>query len=245
MILTNGCSFTEGYGLGDASLNWPSQLSRKLSLPVTNLALGGASNSRIARTTREALAQTGHKKLVVIGWTMFDRNELMHEQGYYLRATKDGCIPDSEARPDNLDVMHKHWITHSYNFWLNYRQWLYDVLDLQSHLLYRGVKFKFFTAFGDNHLADFKLNSATAMDIAEKSWQWRDRSMYEPDKELHKEYQELFQLVRQIDLTHWVTRNKDTMQSWLSTRNFQTDNTGHFLQDGHLAWSDRIAEDIL
>lgn len=53
-LVVNGCSFTYGQGLENREeSNWPALLSKKLGVPVINLANMGAGCDRIFRTTHE------------------------------------------------------------------------------------------------------------------------------------------------------------------------------------------------
>lgn len=244
MILTNGCSFTEGYDLGNAELAWPYQLANMLNQSCKNVALGGSSNTRIARTLREHLIKE-KPNLVVVGWTDFSRSELSHKEGMYVRAMSTGCLAESEYQPSDLGDLHKNWALYNYNSWINYRNWIYDVLDLQSHLSALNIPFKFFTAFGNNYIYEFLNDTDKALALADLSWQWRDRRQYDPERTIHSEWQELFQLVKQIDLTTWVDCGHETMSSYLEKNKYATDSTGHYLADGHRAWAEHITKEIL
>jgi len=53
-IVINGCSFTYCQGIEEPSKNgWPALLSKKLGIPVVNLAIGGSGNDSIHRRTYE------------------------------------------------------------------------------------------------------------------------------------------------------------------------------------------------
>jgi hypothetical protein len=242
MILINGCSFTEGYNL-PPSTNWPTVLASQLQKPFVNLAIGGSGNHRIFRTTIEYLNTHQRPELVVIGWTALARYELISNQGSYLRVTNTGCLPDTAQIPHNFDHVHKFYVTELHNDYLLFRDYVHSVLHLQNFFKQQNIKFLFFSAL-ENYIQEFKLQTALALQLADQSWQWRDRSKYEPCEEIHQEYQELKQLVDQIDLDHWVLHNSYSMQQYLSENNYQTDHTLHFLQDGHQCWANVIAKEL-
>lgn len=238
MILTNGCSFTEGHDLHDQSLCWPNVLGNLLDKPVKNLALGGASNERIFRTTQEFLIDND-PELTVIGWTQFDRNELSHHAGFYVRCHGSVCLPECEKNYNDLEVLHQNWLMYNHNRWINYRNWIYKVLFLQKYFSQLGKKYLFFTAFGNNYLKDFLEESDAALDLADQSYQWRDRNRYKPERSIHKEYQELVERVKQIDLNNWV-HPLSSMGNFLESQGFGVDHTGHYLEDGHQQWVKEI-----
>lgn len=238
MILANGCSFTEGYDLPDRSKCWANTLGNLLNSPVKNLALGGASNERIVRTTQEFLINND-PELIVIGWTQFDRNELSHHSGFYVRCHGSVCLPECEIRPDDLTTIHQNWVMYNHNQWINYRNWIYNILFLQKYFLQIKQPYLFFSAFGNNYLKDFLEESDFALELADKSYQWRDRKKYKPERSIHKEYQELVEKVKQINLNNWV-HPLSSMGNFLESQGFSVDHTGHYLEDGHQQWAQEI-----
>jgi hypothetical protein len=241
MILTNGCSFTEGYDLPDKSLAWPSQLGTLLNQSIKNLALGGSSNDRIVRTMKEELFQL-NPSLVVIGWTTNDRNELHHSQGFYVRATGHGCIPECEQVPEDINILHNNWAKYNLNSWVNYRNWIYNVLFFQTLFEKLKIPYIFFTALGDNYINEFINQTDKSLFLADTSYQWRDRTKYLPERTIHKEWKELVTLCQQINLNHWALQNKVTMHQYLS--NYPKDATGHPLGDGHEVWARVLAKHL-
>jgi hypothetical protein len=244
ILLTNGCSFTEGYGLVDRQSNWPSQLGICLNQNPVNLALGGASNDRIFRTTIEYLNTNPTPGLVVIGWTVFNRAELESDTGMYLRLTNIDCLPDTAEVTKDFTNIHKFWLTNLYNQYMSYRNWVHYVLHLQDYFDSKQIKYRFFSAFGNNYIQEFITESDRALELADQSFQWRDRKKYNPCRDIHKEYQELIRLTKQIDLSNWITNNQHTMQSFLNIKKCAVDNTGHFLADGHQIWATQIQKEL-
>ena len=243
MLFTNGCSFTEGYDLPDFTCSWPHQLAELCESPVTNLALGGASNDRITRTTKEWLC-TNSADLIVIGWTQYDRNELSHHKGLYVRCHGSVCLPESDHVPDDADTIHKNWLLYNHNLWLNYRNWLYDVLFWQKFFSQTKQKYVFFTAFEDNYIQDFIQGTDRALELADLSYQWRDRKKYAPEKTIHTEYKELVNLANQINLDGWILPFSSMGKS-LELQGYKVDHTGHYLEDGHQRWAQQLYEKII
>lgn len=242
MIFVNGCSFTEGYDLPDQTQRWSDVLSRMLDKKVNNVSLGGASNDRIFRTTKEHLIEHD-PELVVIGWTQFDRNELSHSEGFYVCCHGIVSLPECEYIPDNMEQFHRSWIIYNHNKWINYRNWIYNLLFLQKYFKQAKIQYRFFTAFDYNYIYDFLNETDSALELADLSYQWRDRKKYQPERSIHKEYQELTEKVKQIDLTNWV-HPFSSMGEFLGNRGYKTDNTGHYLKDGHQRWTQEIYDTL-
>lgn len=243
ILLANGCSFTEGYDLDDPMKSWPFQLASKLNYNVVNLALGGASNDRIFRTTIEYLNTHNKPDLIVIGWTGFNRAELSSADGMYLRLTNNRCLPDTLELDKDLTNIHKFWFVNLHNEYISYRNWIHYILHLQMYFDHANIKYRFFSAF-DNYINEFLTESDLALELADHSYQWRDRNKYAPFRDIHQEYQELVSLTKRINLSNWILSNRYTMQSYLKQEKFTTDSTGHFLADGHAAWAERIGQDL-
>lgn len=243
MLLANGCSFTEGYDLTDQTQRWSDVLGQQLGYSqIINQAIGGASNDRIFRTTKEYLVSNS-PELIVIGWTQFDRNELSHCEGFYVRCHGSVCLPECEYTPNDVDTVHKNWLLYNHNKWINYRNWIYDVVFLQNYFAKTNQCYRFFTAFDYNYIEDFLNGTDTALELADLSYQWRDRTRYQPERTIHQEYQELVNIAKQINLDNWV-HPFSSMGEFLNNANYQTDHTGHYLEDGHQRWAQEIHDTL-
>jgi hypothetical protein len=243
MLLTNGCSFTEGYDLPLLTDSWPFALGRLFDIEVENLAVGGGSNDRIYRTTIEYLNVNPVPDLVIIGWTSFFRSELSHSEGIYLRVLPHNCVTEPHRVEIDGEKMHRFWVENLYNEYINYRKWVNYVLHLQDYFDSKKIPYRFFTAIDDNLLDAFLKDSPKALELADKSWQWRDRSRYNPCADIHTEYQELKAMIKRINLDHWIMKNEINMEDYLSSLGYQKDKTGHFMSDGHQRWAESIADE--
>ena len=74
MIYCFGDSFTYGVELADKSCAWPHVLSKKLSQPIENFGIAGASNDTIARTVVEKVLDN-RPDFVIVSWTIVTRYE--------------------------------------------------------------------------------------------------------------------------------------------------------------------------
>lgn len=242
MILINGCSFTEGYNLTDPQDNWPNQFGTITQKQVTNLALGGASNDRIYRTTKEWLVTNPQPEHVIIGWTNFDRSELSHHQGLYIRGIPTGSQSEIEYNPDDMDIVHKHWLSYNLNGWINYRNWLYNVLFLQDYFESHSIPYTFFHAVRDPLIISFLKQRDNALELADQAWQWRDKSKYKADRKTHTEFKELVNLCRRVDLDRWLIPENGGLYDHLLYKGFKTDETNHFYGDGYAYWANLLLD---
>lgn len=87
-IVVNGCSWTYGQGLANPSKDaWPALLSKKLNIPIVNIAMPGSGNDSIFRRSSQYLFKnlpTNSKPLFIIAWSHIDREEAwnIHEGRY-------------------------------------------------------------------------------------------------------------------------------------------------------------------
>lgn len=237
MIYCNVCSFTEGYNLVSLTDSWPSVLGKQLTQTVINQAAGGSSNDRIYRTTVE-YCNTHTPNMVVIGWTSIARNEWSHTKGTYLRLAPKTYLADDSELTDDIEPIHKFWIQHVCNEYINFRNLLHYVLHLQDYFKSKQISYKFFTALGQSYLHEFLQESDTAFELARQSFHWKKyRNDYEQDsKETHVKYQELKILIQKIDLNNWIMHTT-TMNDYLKENNYAFDDTGHPDTSGHTAWA--------
>lgn len=242
MILCFGDSFTEGRNVFDPDLRWPGQLTTMIGQPTQVMAIGGASNDRISRLIKETLP-CAQADWAIVGWTLPDRNELSHRDGSYVRALPYGCLTDQPNLSD-LDQLHRNWINYNYNIWINFRNWIHDVLFYQDYFHRCGIPFKFFVSFGTNYINEFLNETDQSLALADQSYQWRDRAQYQPERTIHQEWQELVHLCRRIDLSSWIMQNQHTMHGYLDSEHFVMDSTGHPQADGYKAWGGLIAKEI-
>jgi hypothetical protein len=214
-----------------------------LNFDVKNLALGGASNARIFRTTLEYF-NVYDANLVVIGWTFQDRAELTHNSGLRLRLSGNSCLPDSSQLDSDLSSVHKFWTTNLYNQYLNYYDWIHSILHLQNYFEVKRIKYFFFTALGDDYIYEFLNGTNKALELAEQAFVPGIRGLYKPSKEKHLEYKELQKLTNKINLDRWIGKAKYSMNTYLADNGFKVDQTKHYRNDGHAYWANHIQEYI-
>jgi len=245
VILTNGCSFTEGYSLPPSQRPWPSHLADSLQDDLLNISLGGASNKRIFRTTVEKIL-TSNPSTIVIGWTFHNRTEITHAEGCYCRYTNYDVLPDfvnHEFDTSEFANIHKFWTTYIHNEFLNYRDFVYNVLILQEILEKRKIKYKFFMALDSNYFFDFLNNTEQAHHFSNIGWHWGKSWNLLPSDTENNFYVDMLKTVERIDLSKWIFPDTN-MRTVLSENNFKIDSTGHFYEDAHEYWSNMIMEHL-
>ena len=143
--------------------NWAGTVAKELSIPtIVNHAVGGGSNPRIVRTTMEyvrALTEEQKKEtLVVIGWSLPDRNELYldDKHGNSLWFLFNAAQPFNTLTPSELfeksfiERMSKFWESYVIDVHNNYSS-IYNFFQ-QSELLAnflenQKIKYYFFNTF--------------------------------------------------------------------------------------------------
>lgn len=138
--------------------NWPGQLQQLLSANnLVNQAAGGGSNDRILRTTTEYVkslpANKRHSTLILIGWTIADRSELLADQHWqrFNSAQPFSHTVDRLYLTDNKRILqYDQYQQHYINTVLNDRQRVHNYFQtiyLLSNLLDNlGIPYYFFNA---------------------------------------------------------------------------------------------------
>ena len=138
--------------------NWAGRLRQLVSADtLINQAAGGGSNDRILRTTTEYVkslpANQRHSTLIVIGWTVADRSEIMVDQHWQrfnpvqqFSTTVDTRLLSDPARIAQYDVYQQHYVSTVFNDRQrihNYFQTVYLLSNLLDNL---GIPYYFFNA---------------------------------------------------------------------------------------------------
>lgn len=166
LIIANGCSHTAGaeieYSLQGECYNkaWPYKLASQLDFTSKNLAISGASDDRVSRTTIEYLGKLKRsdnynpsKIFVVISWPGLFRTEI------YQNKPKENGFWDNQWMPlvaGNDDTYKKQCSTSSYAY---YKAWMMrlnpvqetikfysNVLLLQNVLIANKIKYLFWNS---------------------------------------------------------------------------------------------------
>ena len=164
-LIANGCSHTAGAEIEYVQQDycyekaWPKYLAEKLDYNYTNLAISGASNTRVIRTTITKIGELFLNKIkpeeiyVVILWPGPWRTEI------YVPDLKDnplweGWVPLCPNNDEQYKKQHSPLVYNYYKYWvaaslhvtsarINY---YIDVITLQNYLKAFKIKYLFWRA---------------------------------------------------------------------------------------------------
>jgi hypothetical protein len=146
-VLTVGDSFTYGEELTDVKQAWPYVLQTKLSCELTNLGQPGVGNTSMVRTVVE---HTADYDLIIVAWSHFARIEFADEHGIF------DTWPGNRGVTFTNDLIYRadllKYITAHHNDEYLYKQYLTNILLLQSYVQQQGKKLLMLDAFGNNIL---------------------------------------------------------------------------------------------
>lgn len=227
----NGCSHTYGDDLSDKLQAWPSLVAKQLGCSYLNDSISGGSNDRIMY---RVLKNRYNFDKFFIAWTYTARftryrSDNNHDVDFNPQL-KHGLYGDC-AEFKNYGKLH-------YVFWhnelFNFKLWLQNIILLQF----------FFNAINKPYVMINATNNQ--IDQWSASWPYFTDSIKSlvcfdlmNDDQLYDEWQEIQQLLSQVDYTHFYGWGK-----WWITKLHQSHpcgKTGHLLEAGHHA----IAEYIL
>lgn len=227
----NGCSHTHGDDLDDQLKAWPALIATQLNCNFLNDSVPGGTNDRIIYRTLKNHQQ--YDKFY-IAWTNTSR---------FTRYRQD----------NNHDVNFNPQLVHSlygnniefreygklhYTFWhnelFNFKLWLQNIILLQR--FFESVNKPYVMINADNNLIDRWSVSWQDFGVSVQSLLCFTEIN---DDQLYNEWNEIQQLLNQIDFTHFYGWNK-----WWITKlhhSFPCGKTGHLLDAGHQS----VAEYIL
>jgi len=223
VILINGDSYTAPTTRHSVYGDW---LSKKLNIPVVNLAIPGANNERILRSSVEYLEKTKYKNpFVIVGWSFIrrlevwyygnnknvlkripDNNTILEEHIQLKFVTLDWLLEENEATVEQKSLINEDLFVHKQltNF--------YTDLYLFSNLLkYKNLKYFFFSAAKNNEILVHCFPAIQNLNIVKKIEQ--DENIYK----LHDFY-----------VQQWAESNDSDAHPI----------TGHLSAAGHTAFAD-------
>tara|TARA_B100000029_G_scaffold352417_1_gene344980 strand:+ start:17 stop:733 length:717 start_codon:yes stop_codon:yes gene_type:complete len=231
ILLANGCSHTSGgeieYYKQDSCYEkaWPQHLANKLNFDCKNIAISGASNKRVLRTTITSLGELFLQKVapkdifVVILWPGSYRTEVYQDKFKDIKPWY-GWIPlcignDTQYKdqlPRNLFAYYRNWVTTTLDPKAVNIDYYTSVILLQGYLKSFKIKYLFWRA------------SATTLN------------------------KENFPLAVQIDRKYFPCAHNDT-RDYLSILKksgfkFSFDDSTHFGEDAHIFFANILHKKI-
>jgi hypothetical protein len=153
-LLTLGDSFTYGDELKNPSVSaWPVLIANSLNLELTNLGKPGRGNSQIVRLTVE---QVDNYDMIIIAWTHFDRIEIADEIDVFDIWPGRINVPGKYQYPWRADIT-DYYSRHHNDDYL-YRQYLLNIVLVQSYLKWHKKPYLMFDVFGNHQDARRKDN---------------------------------------------------------------------------------------
>ena len=148
-LYTVGDSFTYGEELEDRNSAWPHVLGNLLGYNVVNEGKRGTGNHWCVKRTINAVTQHT-PDLVVVGWTSCGRQEFNDEHGAF--TIWPGCTehaywlnPDQAAFADRGTL--SRWLTQYSEPVYEFRNWIRQVILLQSFLKQCNIQYRFVNTF--------------------------------------------------------------------------------------------------
>lgn len=215
-VMFNGCSFVEQSHLELESQTWQDQYwPAQISKHHDNIAVSGASNTRIFRTTMDYI-YTHQPKMIVIGWTGLDREELPCANGDRMRLRVD-CTSFENDQNSIPRKVHETWYRENHNEWLSFEQLIKQILVLQDLCKHKGIKCWMFNSFHNNHIAYPGQPLQHNFNVQNEKW-------------FHKRLDDLEHakiLISRIDFDQWVWPAKNTLAQWAQQQRLEFESAGH------------------
>lgn len=215
-VMFNGCSFVEQSHLELESSAWRQQYWPTLLFEQhDNIAVSGASNTRIFRTTIDYL-YTHAPDMIFVGWTGLDREELPCANGDRMRLRSD-CTSFENDKDSIQRQVHKTWYVENHNEWLSFEKLLQYILIVQDLCRSRQIVCWMFNAFHHNFLS-------YPGQILHHNFNVK------MDKWFHKRMDDLEHaktLISKIDQTAWLWPYKTSLGAWARQQNLEHEVAGH------------------
>lgn len=228
-ILASGCSFTAGGP--NAGENWPTMMSRRHY--VNNLAVSGAGNDYICRSTMHELASNlKFYDLVLVMWSGIQRRDIMLGQMAYniikhskhnVSGGRYGFVGDAYTHNYSPEPQYKNYGKEYFKLSDEEslaHETLINMVSLQSFLKQIGVPYKFFSYVN--------------------YWNNRD-SIKDLNFGLTK-YQSCQSLYDQLDFDNFVFYNsqRDGLYEFAVENNLLDEDGFHPSIKGYQAWADWV-----
>jgi hypothetical protein len=148
-ILTVGDSFTYGEELADLDHAWPVLLSKQLDTNLVNLARPGSGNKRMVRHVLEQVANGHPLDLVVVAWSSPGRMEFADSNGFF--DLWPGYSGNMFKREQSWRIELLEYINRHHNEEWIYRQYLLDIILLQSFLKEHNIPYVMCKTVGNEY----------------------------------------------------------------------------------------------
>ena len=187
-LYVNGCSHSAGIGCESLVNSWPNQLATNLGYDLVNHAIGGASNQRIIRSTREWLRSVNPQQpsFLILGLTSWERQEWLHEGEFY-QINSSG----HDVLPVPLQQQYKNYVNNigDASFVRGAQETENQLKQLVKACRYRNINYLFFNSFMmmsstlDNNAWDYHYMSPYSNEM--NYYCYLEQQGFKSDKNLH------------------------------------------------------------
>lgn len=243
-IYFNGCSFTYGDELSVPSeQSWPSLIAKYKNIEFLNDAVSGGTNQR---TVYKILLNNDQFDFFVIAWTHYARfTEYNPVDNFEINFTPSLNLDPKLHYSDDLKNNYKKYkdygtmyYTHWYNDLFQFKQWLQQIILLQSFFKLHRKKYIMVNTF-DNNLNQWLQPKENFIAATKNLISFFD---YLSDDIILKEHQDIQNMIKLIDTTVFIDWAQWTISD-LKLK-FDTGPRGHILVDGHRAAAEKIIKYI-
>jgi hypothetical protein len=227
----NGCSHTYGDDLSDPNLQaWPAVLAKQYNFNFFNDSISGGTNDRIMYRTVKHIDRFDK---FYIAWTYTSRFTRYRADNNFEVNFNPGLIHGLYGKDQDFLTYGKIHYSVWHNELYAFKLWLQQIILLQS--LFKSNQKQYVMINATDNLIDRWSVDWPSFNNSVNSLVCFD-SMN--DQQLLQEHEEIQNLLKQIDLTHFVGWN-----SWWITQLAKTYSVGktlHLLTDGHGAIANYI-----
>lgn len=208
-VLFVGCSHTadSGFTINNRQLyHWPYLLSKQYNFNVVNLGIGGSSNEEIFYRTIQAISQEEFTCVIVMWselgrkWAYFEDNNI-DDYTILNNGEVKGYLNYTTAAQDYAKL---HY-TYFNNTFINLRNWLSQIIALESTLINKKQPFFFIKGF-ENYILDLEnANYSYNMGFTITSDLREILNLdNNPDIFISKKLQQLKKLVNSLNRKYWL-----------------------------------------
>lgn len=241
-IYFNGCSATFGHGLEDpAAEAWPVLVASALEQDFLNDAVQGGTNTRTVSRTVHHLNNFDY---FCIQWTYTTRFTLYDPTNQWEVNFHQGLSlsNDHYKNQDKFKTFGKYYFTYWNNFYVNYINWLNQIILLQS--LFKANNKKYLMLIGPSDVsAPFPYNlTSIPRDQFTNVIQEKIDITHLSDEHLSKMQDTIDNLLSMIDKSVFLDRGEYSIRTETATKNFFWDL--HCDKESHQGTAQRVLEHI-
>ena len=236
----NGCSFTYGAELDRPEMSsWPTLFAKQVGAEFLNDAVDGGSNQRIMYNT---IQNTNDYDCFVVAWTDYSRfTEYNPVDNFEINFNSHLNLDPESHYSDDLKTNYKKYLDYGtiyYKHWYNelysFKQWLQQILLLQSFFKEHDKKYIMLNTM-NNHLSVWCSSRENFISKVKPLLTFFD---YLSDDILLAEYDQIHSMMSMINYSNFLE-----FGTWCITdycEEFPCGPGGHILEDGHIAIADKL-----